>query len=312
MPIRGAFGNGSMRTFGVDIGAKKVFGSNVAVQYLIVAGGGGSHGSYNPASGTGSGGGGGAGGLRTGTTNTSAGARLFVAVGAGGTGYTNGTNSSVTVANDGIGGGVWSNLICDGGGAGGYAYNSPGTTNFNALPGGSGGGGQGLYLNNSPGAAGYAPIGNNGGSGRGPAGVASASGGGGGAGGAGGPGVDAPNNLIGGAGGAALASSITGTPVNYAGGGAGAGQAGGPASGTQGTTAAPGGAVNSSAPANGGGGAGGTVVGQDTVYSGGSGIVILRSATRASNTIGSPTETTVSGDYVYTFTGTGQIVFGTP
>jgi hypothetical protein len=79
-----------------------------------------------------------------------------------------------------------------------------------------------------------------------------------------------------------------------------------------GSSAAPGGTIESNAPANGGGGAGGvrdTAPGGST-YSGGSGIVILRSLARASNTVGSPTETQIGNEWIYTFNGSGEIVIG--
>ena len=109
---------------------KKVYG-NVAVQYLVVAGGGGSGEFF-----AGNGGGGGAGGLRTGTQNTVEAGRLIVPVGGGGTGVANGSKSSV-ISIDGSG--VWSNVICDGGGFGGQKL--LGGYSYAGQPGGSGGGG---------------------------------------------------------------------------------------------------------------------------------------------------------------------------
>ena len=74
MPTIAAFGNGSFRTYGINVSSKKRFGANIAVQYLVLAGGGGSSGSWNSAPGNvGCGGAGGAGGLRLGTQNTSSG-----------------------------------------------------------------------------------------------------------------------------------------------------------------------------------------------------------------------------------------------
>ena len=61
-----------------------------SIDYLVVAGGGGSIFQFG-----GVGGAGGAGGLRTGTQSTIQGARLIVTVGGGGTGVANGSNSSV-------------------------------------------------------------------------------------------------------------------------------------------------------------------------------------------------------------------------
>jgi len=118
MPIQAAFGNGSLRSFGVNVSPKKRIGANVAVTYLILAGGGGS--SWQAA---GASGGGGAGGLITGVQNTSGGVRLSVVVGAGGTGYQNGSNSSVTRYT--LDEGVWTNIESAGGGGGGIELGDP-------------------------------------------------------------------------------------------------------------------------------------------------------------------------------------------
>jgi hypothetical protein len=310
MPFQATFGNGSFRTYGLGATKRKI-GANVAIQYLVVAGGGGSYeagtllGGYS--------GGGGAGGFRTGTLNTSGGVRLVISVGAGGSGPTPGTNSSILRAKADEG--VWSNVISDGGGNG-EALGQPGGIGpaypgVPSRPGGSGGGGGATAQWNGiqeRGSAGYPPQGNNGGGSAANPSDRFAAGGGGGAGGAGGYGVY-DNPWAGGAGGASLASPITGTPVNYAGGGAA-----GSGTGPNGATASPGGAVNSSAPANGGGGAGGLDSPTGTFPSsmnGGSGVVVIRSAVRASNTVGSPTETQVGDDWVYTYTNSGEIVMGT-
>jgi hypothetical protein len=306
MPIQAAFGNGSLRSFGVNVSPKKRIGANVAVTYLILAGGGGS--SWQAA---GASGGGGAGGLITGVQNTSGGVRLSVVVGAGGTGYQNGSNSSVTRYT--LDEGVWTNIESAGGGGGGIELGDPSAPQA-ALPGGSGGGGGGRRrfplggpaARSGPGAAGYTPQGNNGGNG-GAAGQG-ASGGGGGAGGAGG---NASGDTVGGNGGAAYASPISGTPVNYGGGGAGGCQQNG-GSATQGAQASPGGAVNNPAAAYGGGGAGGILDSYTpgVQLSGGSGVVIFRSVAKATYTEGNPTETQVGSEWVYTFTGSGVISIG--
>jgi hypothetical protein len=305
MPIQAGFGSGSLRSFGLSSVTKRRFGSNVAVQYLVVAGGGGSTWSTPGTSGAG-----GAGGLQTGTQNTVGAARLFIQIGAGGTGWSNGTNSSVTSVE-----GVWSNVTADGGGAGGYHI---GSDNYTANTGGSGGGGTGtrrtIFISgySQPGAVGYSPQGNAGGNGFGGPG-GSSGGGGGGAGGAGGNASETPGTVYGGAAGASFASSITGTSVNYSGGGAGAATpSGGAPASVQGTASSPGASIESNASDNGGGGAGGI---RDTApagisYSGGSGVVVLRSIARASNTVGSPTETKVGNEWIYTFIGSGEIVLG--
>jgi hypothetical protein len=57
----------------------------------------------------------------------------------------------------------------------------------------------------------------------------------------------------------------------------------------------------------GGGGGGGTTAG-----AGGSGIVIIsypNTFSLAASTTGSPTQTNVGGNYIYTFTGSGSITF---
>ena len=71
MPFQASFGTASLRSFGLNTKPYKRFGANVAVQYLVVAGGGGSNFQFN-----GVGGAGGAGGLRTGTQNTVGAARF--------------------------------------------------------------------------------------------------------------------------------------------------------------------------------------------------------------------------------------------
>jgi hypothetical protein len=303
MPFLTTSGAASFRTYGLTP-TRRSIGANIAVQYLVVAGGGGSY--TAPFQMRGVSGGGGAGGFRTGTLNTSGGVRLSVAVGAGGSGWTSGSNSSVLRARADEG--VWSNVISDGGGNGGVGGNpggsGPAFPTITESVGGSGGGGHAQPQWNGVlgGASGLPPQGNNGGGGAANSVDKAAAGSNGGAG-------VYDNPWAGGAGGAALASPITGTPVNYAGGGAA-----GSYSGPNGATAAPGGAVNSSAPSNGGGGAGGldspNGIGPSNL-NGGSGIVILRSSARASNTVGSPTETQVSGDWVYEFTSSGEIVIGT-
>ncbi len=306
MPFQASFGNASLRTFGLGATRRRI-GANVAVQYLVVAGGGGTYDAGIASFGRC--GGGGAGGLRTGTIDTSGGVRLSVIVGAGGAGCSPGSNSSITA-----GEGVWSNVISDGGGNGGMIGNpggsGPGYPSIGERPGGSGGGSAATeqWFGVVGGAAGYPPQGNSGGGGAAaPSGINSAGGGGGGAGGAGQSGSFP--GMRGGNGGSGLASPISGTPVNYAAGGAAGGAPGG-----NGTATAPGGAVNSPAPANGGGGGGGMSMPNGTLpnnLNGGSGIVIVRSVARASNTVGSPTETQVGSDWVYQFTNSGEVVIGT-
>jgi hypothetical protein len=258
------------------------------IEYLVVAGGGGTIDPFQYQSC----GGGGAGGYRTDASFTPP-ASFTVTVGAGGGSYTNGNDS------------VLSTITSLGGGAGSYGV---------GLSGGSGGGGgsQPSYL----GGAGTAGQGNDGGystfyNSTSPA----AGGGGGGASAAGGNGVSG----VGGAGGAGTASSITGSSVTRGGGGgggaatsAGAGGAGGGGNGgtnTNGTA----GTVNT------GGGGGGyqmpTYPPTGSFAAGGSGIVIIAYPTPSKEfaSIGagltySVSTSSRSGYRVYTFTsGTGTV-----
>jgi hypothetical protein len=224
------------------------------VEYLVVAGGGGT-GSYV--------GGGGAGGLLTGIVTVAAGTSYTVTVGSGGAG-----TSSNNVGNQGQDS-VFGSILATGGGAG-------------ATPGGNGGsgGGSGQVGNATPyfGGQGVSGQGNAGGSCAGGASPSTYFGGGGG-GGAGTFGFDG-SLLCGGNGGAGIASAITGSVVVYAGGGGGAGYSdGGPVlpgnggiggGGTGGyATFGSAGTVNT-----GGGGGGGTPGGPG--WAGGSGIVVVR------------------------------------
>jgi hypothetical protein len=118
----------------------------------------------------------------------------------------------------------------------------------------------------------------------------------------------------GGAGGNGLQYSITGTATYYGGGGGGSkngGQGGAPGLGGGGDGGAgSGGSVYGSSPNGGtnlGGGGGGAFT--STPGAGGSGVVIISADGQAASTTGSPTTSTVSGRYVYKFTGTGSITF---
>lgn len=309
MPIVGTFGNASARLYGILASRRRGLGGPITVQYLVVAGGGGSE-----APTIGSSGGGGAGGLLTGTFITSGGARLTVKVGAGGTGASQGQTSNITSIE-----GVFSGSTIEAiGGGSGSAATFPSPAGNNGYPGGSGGGGGCRINNQRPGGAGTPGQGNNGGAGK--AYNYSEWEGGGGGGGAGGAGADAqgvfdpdPRGIRGGNGGANLGSAITGSLVYYAGGGGGSGGDTTPGAVNQdGAGSAPG--TNGRAGNGGlyGGGAGGTRQGAGVNRSGGAGVIILRSAARATNTVGSPTEIQVSSDWVYRFAGSGQIVLGIP
>lgn len=298
--------NGTAYTFTVK--AHNIAGSSVAssasgsitplapisVDYLVVAGGGGSEGDR--------GAGGGAGGLRSTVTATGGGGSVESALT-----LDPGTNYTVTVGAGGSSGSnsVFSTITSAGGGKGGYYTGST----IAASSGGSGGGGAGVAGPTS-GGAGTANQGYAGGQG-----VDVGAGGGGGAGAVGGNGTSTSGGT-GGVGGAGVAVSITGSSVTYAGGGGGYGtngSAGGAGGGGQGSTPSVGyNAANGTA--NTGGGAGGTH-GSGVTRSGGSGVVILRWLTSAGSiTVGAgltADATGTDGSYSYKkFTaGTGNISF---
>ena len=278
-------------TFCVSCAGNSV--GNNKVDYLVIAGGGGS-GSSNS-------GGGGAGGFReskvpcapwsasplaTPTSLILSATAYPITVGAGGTGGPaastgqNGTDGSPS---------SFSTITSTGGGKG-HAF---GNYCHTGGPGGSGGGGggrDGTGPNPLGGTGNTPPVsppqGNNGGNGL-RVSTLNAGGGGGGAGGAGTP---SPGNCVGGAGGSAITTSISGSPVTRAGGGggsAGGGQLYGAGPGTGGASGGGGAGAGVSSPNNGipgsantGSGAGGG----GGVYSGtlnpggagGSGIIVIR------------------------------------
>jgi formylglycine-generating enzyme required for sulfatase activity len=240
------------------------------LDYLIVGGGGGGNGGDNNGGG---GGGGGGGGVLTGLTSVAA-QTYTITVGNGGVG---GIDNIESLAARQGGNSSAFGITATGGGGGARFPTPPSSV---GASGGSGGGG---FRNGNAGGAGTAGQGNNGGA----AGAVGngdfvGGGGGGGAGGVGGTGV---LNGVGGTGGNGIASSITGSSVNYGGGGAGGSQAGaGSAGGTGGGGA--GGATTgfgvtngTSGTANtGGGGGGGGRIGapRSNGGQGGSGVVIVR------------------------------------
>ena len=259
--------------------------SSIAVEYLVIAGGG--------AGGYERGGGGGAGGYRTNMVGATSGGgasaeaamnispgTYTVTVGSGGAANSNaGTNS------------VFNGITSLGGGAGASTRTS----------GGSGGGGR--YTGDTTGAAGTSGQGYAGGNGV----YAVGSGGGGGAGAAG---ANAGNSW-GGAGGNGVSSSITGSAVTRGGGGGGGGDYGnGVAGGSGGGGASANGGVSGTANTGGGGGGGNW---QGAAYNGGnggSGVVIIRYLTSSASgfTITGGTATT-SGSYtVRTFNSTANLV----
>ena len=293
-------------------------GSNT-VDYLVAAGGGGGGGGCD-ASNWG-GGGGGAGGYRFSNGTASGcysagpsplGASALpvsaqgysIVVGGGGTGRTaDGPQTRAPSGNVS----TFSTITSAGGGGGGKRYGPAGDSPTGTQAGGTGGSGGGASgVNGSPGSY---PGGVTGGAGNTPPTSPSqgnpggrgyySAGGGGGSGGVGGNGKthpEVPSSLLGGAGGLALASSITNAAVSRAGGGGGGGAVqtpGTPApNGTSGGGAGGSGAGNGGGGdpqsngaaatvnlAGGGGGAGGGAilsgVGKDG-GNGGSGIVVIR------------------------------------
>jgi hypothetical protein len=254
-----------------------------AVDYLVVAGGGGS--TYI--------GGAGAGGLLQGAIPVTAGSPITVTVGSGGTSSgavpTNGNNS------------IFGNIVAVGGGK----YGSDG---------GSGGGNGQNYL----GGQGTAGQGNAGAPGTWKDSGGTGEDGGGGGGGAGTAGLKGIPDVIGGNGGAGIASSISGTVTVYSGGGAGCLQ-----NGTNGGTGGVGGGGNgvssTTGAVNTGGGAG--APGPSGNASGGSGIVIISYPdiyAAAASTTGSPTVSTsgsgsiaLNGSSYIKYAGQTPFAFGT-
>ena len=287
----GTYGtNGFYLPFNFDV-------TNFSADYLVVAGGGGGGG--------GRGGGAGAGGYRTsaGTSggnsspesalNIALGVAYTVTVGAGGNGGVsngNGSNGSNSVL---------STITSTGGGWG------AGNLLGNAGNGGSGGGD--VIDGGSTAGTGTAGQGSNGGVGGGAGGYGAGAGGGASAVGANG------TTSVGGAGGAGLASSISGSSVNYAGGGGGG--AFGDGGGTGGSASFGGGAGSGSAAGTagttnrgGGGGGGGYIGGNLNGGNGGSGVVIIKIPSYLTATfsggVTSSLSTAVSGFKIYTVTAT--------
>ena len=265
-------------------------GNPASVDYLVVAGGGGG----GSSTGGNSGGGGGAGGYReskspvagsytasplatpTGITVT---AQTYpITVGGGGAGaptcaISRGASGSTSVFS------TITSAVGAGGGAGSPAAPGDGT----GLSGGSGGGGGGgsTAPNNAGGSGNTPPVsppqGNPGGGSR-PSPSPSYDGAAGGGGGAGGAGSPTPNGSVGGAGGAHINTSITGSDVEYAGGAGGATNrpegAGTPGGGGAGNSASPSAGPTAGSANTGGGGGASNCNGAGGA--GGSGIVIIR------------------------------------
>ena len=312
----------------------------VSIEYLVIAGGGGSAGgipSYQ------AGGAGGAGGYRTNKTGQTSGggdsaeptlivpksSNLTVTVGAGGSAGTTATGSSNDAHNGQTGNNsVFSYIISLGGGGGSEYYSrasrgtNPADSSMRNQAGLVGSGGGGCWAEGAVGidaGVGRTGQGFNGGIGQGSVGGSNIAGGGGG--GAGAVGGNA-STATGGNGGVGVSSDITGSSITRAGGGGGAsnnagaggsggGGAGGAGSGiTTGTagTVNTGGGAGAGRASNTGSGTGGSA--------GGSGVVILRWAT-ADATIGATRTGLTDGDvqtdgsdsYIVFTGGTGTITF---
>ena len=277
--------------------------SNPTVRYVVVAGGGGTVTDFN--------GGGGAGGMleATGVTDFVAGTTYTVTVGGGGARSTDENTHANSGSDSTISGSGLTTITAVGGGRGTRkCFN----TDADTAPSTGGSGGGGGRNNGHAGAAGTSGQGNGGGKGS----HSNNCGGGGGKSAAGGNG----SNGIGGTGGNGKANDITGSSVTYAGGGGGgcairyggtaggSGGTGGGGNGSNGSAQGGGGGTN----LGGGGGGGGRtseLYGFVDGGSGGSGVVIIRCDVQAASTTGSPTETTVNGEYVYKFTGSGTIAW---
>jgi hypothetical protein len=287
--------------------------SNVSVEFLVIAGGGGAPG-YNSA------GGGGAGGYRSSVAGEQSGGgssaenaktltpgtTYTITVGAGGTGTWGSGGEPATSGSNSI----FDDVTSIGGGKGACDQSN----NVSPASGGSGGGARGNSTETNTGGAGTVNQGYAGGSG----GIApwTPNYPGGGGGGAGAVGQTAPNQTTSGAGGIGVQSSITGTPTYRAGGGGGSvqpgsGGAGGLGGGGQGGTLNPSTAgISGTSNTGGGGGAGYGATGGN----GGSGVVILRYSSSYTPTFSvglTVSTTTVGSNKVSIVTaGTGTVIFG--
>ena len=287
---------GWLASSGINEGTDALAPVPYSVDFLVVAGGGGTG---NMPGGNAGSGGGGAGGYRTSTQTVNAGTVITVTVGNGGAGgASGGYNIGSNGSDSSISGSGLTTITSTGGGRAG-SYN--GSSWLAGANGGSGGGGA---YNGSSGGTGNTPStspsqGNNGGNGS--TGVNYGGGGGGGASAVG----SNVNSASGANGGNGTASSITGSSVTRAGGGGG-----GALGGSAGTGGSGGGGTNSNGTANtgGGGGAGDAGTVESTGKSGGKGVVILSMplANFSGTTTGSPTESTSGGNKILVFNGSGS------
>ena len=287
---------GWLASSGIQEGTDGLAPVPYSIDFLVVAGGGGSA-TY---------GAGGAGGYRTSTQTVTGGTVITVTVGDGGTAGTG--DPSITKGSNGsdssISGSGLTTITSAGGGAGGSQ--GPVGTGSAGGSGGSGSGAAGGGNGNTPSTS--PSQGNAGSAGAGAVPTYSAGGGGGGAGAGGGAASGKAGD-----GGAGTASSITGSSVTRAGGGGG-GTGGSQTVGTGGTGGGANGQNNGNAgiagTANTGGGAGGGgyLPSHAAGGAGGKGVVILSmpSGNFSGTTTGSPTESTSGGNKILVFNGSGS------
>lgn len=267
-----------------------IVGTQMQVEYIVVAGGAGGGGANTNSSS----GGGGAGGYRTSTLNINKSSSFTVTVGGGGAGAPSRENYGSGGANS-----VFSSITSNGGGGGGGSGAS-------GLSGGSGGGAGGDGGGAPVGGAGTAGQGNSGGNGYINGGFGPRAGGGGG--GANATGGHASYDTAGN-GGAGKSDTWTGSTRTLAGGGGGAnnggggGGLGGAGGGGRGQYSSQGGGWQHGTANTGGGGGAGFNTQSPAGANGGSGIVIIR---YAGSQIGSGGTITSSGGYtLHTFTSSG-------
>ncbi len=275
--------------------------SNIDVSYLVAAGGGGGAGgamTSAPGQYGSPGSGGGAGGLLIGSGLINS---CYITVGTGGSGSLASTSGAVLVGTNGSNSSI--GLLIDAVGGGGGAGSGIGV-NIKGGDGGSGGGG----TSNAP-DYGYGIAG------QGFRGSVSQGGGGGSGGGSSTIGQDTITD-VGAVGGAGTASSISGSSVTYAAGGSGggrnaAGGAGVTGGGGAGGTASSG--SNATGFGSGGGGGAGILNGNPLTFNGGSGsngIVIISYPGSQRATGG--TVTSSGGNTIHTFTSSGTFLLDNP
>jgi len=289
---------GWLATSGINEGTDALSVLPYSIDFLVIAGGGGTG---NMPSGNAGAGGAGAGGYRTSTQTVNSGVAITVTVGDGGAGGSSGGYNIGSNGSDSSISGSGLTTITSAGGGRSSSYN--GASWVAGANGGSGGGGG---HTGTSGGNGNTPStspsqGNNGGAGF----VSPSAYGGAGGGGAGAVGSNSTNSASGSNGGNGTASSITGSSVTRAGGGGG-----GTLSGSIGTGGSGGGGTDSNGTANTGGGAGAGDAGtaESIGRSGGKGVVILSvpTASYSGTTTGSPTVTTSGANTIMQFNGDGS------